>query len=213
MKHSFSQLNQKQSKQDSEKLEYILLMLQLYIKPLISASDQSISSASNDETISLALENDQPISSTSINNQAISSVSVNNQVTSSASVSDQATSSVSLNFINDLTILSTSGKDQFASGKEYSYCSETSFEKTIFFTKDQVTLFERRYDNGYNLHHGKMYVAWLQQEHPKCIPKDLASVNPDSCPVTENTNTDDISQSDINLQSASENLSQSSVQE
>ena len=58
-----------------------------------------------------------------------------------------------------------------------------------------------------------MYVAWLQQEHPECIPNDLTFVNPDSCPVTENTNTGDISQSDISLQCAYENLSQSSVQE
>ena len=186
------------------------------IKPLISASDQPISSASNDETISLALENDQPISSTSINDQATSSVSVNNQATSSASVNDQATSSASLNVVNDLTILS---KDQLASsytmvsGKDCSYCSDTSFEESISFTEDQVTLFERRYDNGYNLYHDKMYVAWLQQEHPECVPNDLAFVNPNSCPVTENTNTGDISQSESSLESASENLSQSSVQE
>ena len=73
------------------------------------------------------------------------------------------------------------------SGKDCSYCSDTSFEESISFTEDQVTLFERRYDNGYNLYHDKMYVAWLQQEHPECIPNDLAFVNPNSCPVTENT--------------------------
>ena len=44
-------------------------------------------------------------------------------------------------------------------------------------------------------------------------PNDLAFENPDSYPVTENTNTGDILQSDISLQSASKNLSQSSVQE
>ena len=128
------------------------------IKPLISTSDQFISSASSDETISLALENDRSSSSTSINDQA----------TSSASVSDQATSSASLNVVNDLTILSTSGKDQLASshtmvsGKDYSYCSDTSFEESISFTEDQVMLLERRYDNECNLYHDKMYVAWLQ---------------------------------------------------
>ena len=58
-----------------------------------------------------------------------------------------------------------------------------------------------------------MYVAWLQQEHPECVPKGLAFVNPDSCPVIENMNTGDASQSDISLLSVSENLSQSSVQE
>ena len=99
------------------------------------------------------------------------------------------------------------------SGKDYSYCSDTSFEKSISFTEDQVMLLERRYDNECNLYHDKMYVAWLQQEHPECAPNDLAFVNPDSCPVTENTNAGDISQSDISLQSASKNLSQSSVQE
>ena len=56
-----------------------------------------------------------------------------------------------------------------------------------------------------------MYVAWLQQEHPECVPKDLAFVNPDSCPVMENTG--DTSQSDMSLLSVSENLSQSNVQE
>ena len=55
------------------------------------------------------------------------------------------------------------------------------------------------------------YVAWLQQEHPECITNDVASVNPDSFPVTESTNKGDISQSDISLQSASKSLSQSST--
>ena len=98
MKHGSSQFNLKQSKQESGIYPFDATA----IKPLISASDQPISSASNDETISLA------------------------------------TLSASLNVVNDLTILSTSGKDQLASsytmvsGKDCSYCSDTSFEESIF---------------------------------------------------------------------------------
>ena len=114
---------------------------------------------------------------------------------------------------NNQPTSSTSGNNQITvSEKDRSCSSGTTFEdSTISFTEDQITLFERRYDNGYNLYHDKVYVAWLQQEHPECLPKD-----PDICPVMENTNTDNISQSDNSLaevQSLSENSCQSSVQE
>lgn len=40
----------------------------------------------------------------------------------------------------------------------------------ISFTEDQITLFQQRFDNGYDLYHDSMYVAWLQQEHPEALP-------------------------------------------
>ena len=45
--------------------------------------------------------------------------------------------------------------------------------KFISFTEYQVSLFQQRYDNEYNLYHDKMYVSWLQQEHSECLPNDL----------------------------------------
>ena len=155
------------------------------IKPLASSQ-----TTENDQCMPSTSGNDQPTSSTSRNDQATSSTSGNNQPTSSTSGNNQIT----------------------VSEKEHSCSSGTTFEdSTISFTEDQITLFERRYNNGYNLYHDKVYVAWLQQEHPECLPKD-----PDICPVMENTNTDNISQSDNSLaevQSLSENSCQSSVQE
>ena len=92
---------------------------------------------------------------------------------------------------------------------ESSSSSGTSFKETISFTEDQLTLFQRRYENGYNLYHNGMYVAWLQQEHPECLPNDLVIQN--NTPVTENTNIDVKSQSDNSLtkvQSLSESLTE-----
>ena len=40
----------------------------------------------------------------------------------------------------------------------------------VSFTEDQITLFQQRFDNGYDLYHDSMYVAWLQQEHPEALP-------------------------------------------
>ena len=189
IRHGSGQFNQRQSNQDSEKLAYILLMLQL-LSHLPHPKQQKTTSVCHQHQemtslrTSLTSGNDQPTSSTSGNNQPTSSTSGNNQSTSQITVSE----------------------------KERSCSSGTTFEdSTISFTEDQITLFERRYDNGYNLYHDKVYVAWLQQEHPECLPKD-----PDICPVIENTNIDYISQSDNSLaevQSLSENLSESSVQE
>ena len=47
-----------------------------------------------------------------------------------------------------------------------SICSSSGISRedsNISFTEDQVSLFQQRYDNGYNLYHDKMYVSWLQQ--------------------------------------------------
>jgi len=41
---------------------------------------------------------------------------------------------------------------------------------TTSLSEDRLSLFQRRYDNGYNLYENSMYIAWLQQEHPDHLP-------------------------------------------
>ena len=45
---------------------------------------------------------------------------------------------------------------------------------TSTFAQDELQLFERRFDNGYNLFTDKKYVAWLEKYHPGSV--DIPSV-------------------------------------
>jgi len=33
-----------------------------------------------------------------------------------------------------------------------------------------VELFQKRFDNGYDIYDDQLYVDWLRQEHPDCLP-------------------------------------------
>jgi len=44
----------------------------------------------------------------------------------------------------------------------------------VSFSKDQINLFERKYDNYYDIYDDQMYVAWLQQQHPDDLPVELS---------------------------------------
>jgi len=41
-----------------------------------------------------------------------------------------------------------------------------------------VELFQRRFNNGYNVYDDPLYVAWLRYEHPDSLPDPLHLVNP-----------------------------------
>ena len=59
--------------------------------------------------------------------------------------------------------------------------SEHSLEESgpglspVSYSEGQIKLFQRRYDNGYNIYDDQMYVSWLQQQHPDDFPENLSS--------------------------------------
>ena len=88
-----------------------------------------------------------------------------------------------------------------------SVCSSSGInlkDSNISFTDDQVSLFQQRYDNGYNLYHDKMYVSWLQQEDPECLPNDLITSTSSS---TYSSNTESSGISPLDVQAPTQSLS------
>ena len=65
-------------------------------------------------------------------------------------------------------------------------------------------MFQRRYDNGYNIYDDQMYVSWLQQQYPDDLPENLSlsttietQVNGEQAePLSCNTSTEDDSTAD-----------------
>ena len=59
--------------------------------------------------------------------------------------------------------------------------SEHSLEESgpglspVPYSEEQTELFQRRYDNGYNIYDDQTYVSWLQQQHPDDLPENLSS--------------------------------------
>ena len=50
------------------------------------------------------------------------------------------------------------------------------------FTEEQVDLFQRRYEEGFNLYTDLCYVNWLEIHHPEALPNDRYDLNPaDDC--------------------------------
>ena len=89
--------------------------------------------------------------------------------------------------------------------------SEHSLEESglglspVSYSEEQIELFQRRYDNGYNIYDDQMYVSWLQQQqHPDDLPENLSSsttietqVNGEQAePLNCNTSTEDDSTAD-----------------
>ena len=42
------------------------------------------------------------------------------------------------------------------------------------FSEKQIKLFERQYENGYNIYDDQIYASWLQQKHPNDLPENLS---------------------------------------
>ncbi|XP_065896215.1 ras guanine nucleotide exchange factor glfB-like [Dysidea avara] len=69
----------------------------------------------------------------------------------------------------------------------------------VSYSEEQIELFQRRYDNGYNIYDDQMYVSWLQQQHPDDLPENFSSsttietqVNGEQVePLNCNTSTED----------------------
>ena len=88
-----------------------------------------------------------------------------------------------------------------------SVCSSNGInlkDSNISFTEDQVSLFQQRYDNGYNLYHDKMYVSWLRQEHLECLSNDLIT---STSPGTYSCNTECSGVSPLDVQAPTQSLS------
>ena len=66
-------------------------------------------------------------------------------------------------------ITTSTPQHKFESSQVKSY-----IPSAISFSEDQINLFERRYDNGYDIYDDQMYVAWLQQQHPDDLPVELS---------------------------------------
>ena len=50
-------------------------------------------------------------------------------------------------------------------------------------SKEQLELFERRYENGYDVYEEEDYVTWLQIHHPASLPDDLKKHNSDTASI------------------------------
>ena len=88
-----------------------------------------------------------------------------------------------------------------------SVCSSSGISlenSNISFIEDQVSLFQQRYDNGYNLYHDKMYVSQLQQKHSECLPNDLIT---STSPGTYSSNTEFSGISPLGVQAPTQSLS------
>ena len=88
-----------------------------------------------------------------------------------------------------------------------SVCSSSGIslkDTNISFTEDQISLFQQRHDNGYNLYNDRMYVSWLQQKHPECLPNDLIT---STSPGTYSSNTESTGISSLDVQAPTQSLS------
>ena len=67
----------------------------------------------------------------------------------------------------------------------------------ISFSEEEISLFSRRYEEGYDLTHDQRYNLWLKQYHPKCCSSNESSPRkqlsfPDNCDnVPDNCDTPD----------------------
>ena len=69
----------------------------------------------------------------------------------------------------------------------------------VSYSEEQIELFQRRYDNDYNIYDDQIYVSWLQQQHPDDLLENLSSsttietqVNGEQVePLNCNTSTED----------------------
>ena len=50
-------------------------------------------------------------------------------------------------------------------------------------SKEQLELFKRRYENGYDVYEEEDYVTWLQIHHPASLPDDLKKHNSDTASI------------------------------
>ncbi len=59
-------------------------------------------------------------------------------------------------------------------------------DATMDFPPDKIHLFERRFENGYNVYTDREYVAWLQAAHPES-EFSVAALFSCISPMTENS--------------------------
>ena len=53
--------------------------------------------------------------------------------------------------------------------------SENSSSHQYTFAEEDICLFQKRFENGYDLYHDTHYVDWLRQEHPDSLPNGLVN--------------------------------------
>jgi len=66
-------------------------------------------------------------------------------------------------------ITESTAQDKFESGLE----QKDPVPSAASLSEDQVKLFQRRFDNGYDIYDDPVYVEWLRQQHPDVLPENL----------------------------------------
>ena len=153
-----------------------------------SASNHS-NSITNSSTSSSTIPNnivtsDAPTSSISTSNKSTSNFSTGNNVsTSSIGYTDNNSSTLN----NPLSLLVTASShntddDHLVSATE-EFCSEETCNDTNNitnnnddnkrFTAAEIQLFERRFEEGYNVYIDERYINWMNSTHPDYLPNNL----------------------------------------
>lgn len=129
-----------------------------FVPSIVVTGDVSTSSISisNNSTINNSTSNDVPTSRVGYTNNNSSTVNI---PLSPPSTSDHGTT------------------DHLATTKEFyseETCNDTNNnDNNKRFTAEEIQLFERRFEEGYNVYIDPRYINWMNSTHPNCLPSNL----------------------------------------
>ena len=117
-------------------------------------------SNSNNSTINNATSNDVPTSRVSYTNNHSSTVNNPLSLYSTASNCDTT----------DDHLVTT---EEFYSEETCNDTNNNDNNKRSRFTAEEIQLFERRFEEGYNVYIDQKYINWMNSTHPNCLPANL----------------------------------------
>ena len=117
-------------------------------------------SNSNNSTINNATSNDVPTSRVSYTNNHSSTV--NNPLSPYSTGSNCDTT--------DDHLVTT---EEFYSEETCNDTNNNDNNKRSRFTAEEIQLFERRFEEGYNVYIDQRYINWMNSTHPNCLPANL----------------------------------------
>ena len=117
-------------------------------------------SNSNNSTINNATSNDVPTSRVSYTNNHSSTV--NNPLSPYSTASNCDTT--------DDHLVTT---EKFYSKETCNDTNSNDNNKRSRFTAEEIQLFERRFEEGYNVYIDQRYIDWMNSTHPNCLPANL----------------------------------------
>ena len=178
-----------------------------------SSASNNKSSSSNSSTSSNSVSNkvvtgDVPTSSISTSNNSTISKSTSNDVpTSRVGYTSNNSSTVNNPLSTPSTITNHDTTDDHLATTEEFYseeiCNDTNNnDNKKRFTAEEIQLFERRYEEGYNVYIDQRYIDWMNSTHPNCLPTNLRK------PITKSFSSthDDAPQSASEQQSSSKRI-------